>query len=62
GKMIWQEDSDLMDWLLGIRPKNAGDFLQSVAMAAMRADAQNYMILRPALLELKAKYPKYNRQ
>jgi hypothetical protein len=60
--MIVQSDPALISWVLGIsngKPTRAGDFLRAVANAALRADTQNYEILRPALLELKEKYPQY---
>ena len=38
----------------------AGDFLKLLAMAALHADHENYPILRPALLEISKRYPKYN--
>ena len=63
--MIAQEDTALLDWLLGIargRPNASGDFLRSLADAALRADTENYPILRPALLELQKKYPQYSYQ
>lgn len=63
--MIAQEDEELLNWLLGImheRPNRSGGFLRSLADTAMRADAQNYPILRPALLEIQKKYPQYNYQ
>ena len=37
-----------------------GGFVKTVAQAAMRADDDNYAILRPALLAFKAKYPVYD--
>lgn len=61
--MIAQEDRELLPWLLGIvnhRPTRAGDFLKAVADAALRADFENYAILRPALLELQKKYSWYS--
>jgi hypothetical protein len=53
-------DEDLTPWLFGITRLNAGDFLKSCSSAGLRADPWNYRILRPALLELKRKYPKYD--
>lgn len=59
-------DNELVDWLFtvvngdterGIKP--AGDFLKSLASAALRADPSNYAILRPALLIMKNKYSEY---
>ncbi len=60
--MILQDDLELIDWVLGITSERAspGDFLRAVAEAATRADWENYPILRPALLELKKKYPYYS--
>ena len=53
-------DLELNSWLLTIlngdperRIAKAGDFLRSLAQAAMRADVSNYAILRPALLQLR---------
>jgi hypothetical protein len=45
--------------LIARRNKPAGDFLKTVANAALHADAYNYPLLRPSLIALKAKYPKY---
>lgn len=53
-------DPDLLTWLLNAQ-QYAGDFLKNAAEAGLRADQDNYPLLRPTLLELKAKYPKYGR-
>ena len=58
-----QEDDELFNWLVnaaghGTGPP-AGDFLKNLAEAGLRADAENYPILRPVLVELSVKYPKY---
>lgn len=61
--MIAQQDVTLAPWLYGIVnhiPTRSGDFLRSLAEAALRADADNYLILRPALVQLREKYPGYN--
>lgn len=58
-----QHDPELTPWLLGIlndSPVEAGDFLKSLAAAAVRASPENYRILRPALLHMRDKYPKYH--
>lgn len=60
--MYREMDAELYPWLMGIvcgQPAVAGSFLRSVAETAVRADTENYAILRPALLSLKAKYPGY---
>lgn len=60
-----QSDPELFDWLqllaygdseLGIAP--AGDFLKTLARAALHADWENYPILRPVLLQFREKYPR----
>jgi len=58
--MTWQEDGEpgVTSWLMNA--VNFGDgFVHSFAEAAMRADSENYEIIRPALLKLKARYPDY---
>jgi hypothetical protein len=60
--MIAQMDRDLLPWLLGIangKPHPPGDFLRCLADAALRADAVNYPALRPALLEIRDRFPNY---
>jgi hypothetical protein len=52
--MTAQEDNELFNWLLnaaghGTGPA-AGDFLKNLAEAALRADAENYLVLRPVLV------------
>jgi hypothetical protein len=54
-----QSDPEILIWCLGVHNGNASDFLKSVADAAMRADWNNYPVLRPALLHFREKYPKY---
>lgn len=53
-------DVELIDWLLNASMWSGG-FLKSLAEAGLRADSENYPILRPVLLEMKGKYPKYDR-
>ena len=58
-----RSDVDLTPWLFGIVngvPHGAGSFLQSLADAMVRADPQNYAVLRPAVMVIKAKYPNYH--
>lgn len=56
--MIAQDDMELADWLLNAQ-SFGGDFLRSLAEAGLRADHENYPVLRPVLLSMKEKYPKY---
>lgn len=61
GPMIAQQDDpELLEWLINASA-HAGGFLSTLADAALRADGQNYPILRPAILDLRAKYPKFER-
>lgn len=55
-------DHELTDWIFGIldQKSGAGGFLTSLAELATRADAANYLILRPALLAIRDKYPDYS--
>lgn len=59
------DDAELLDWLrvaAGQTPRPAaGDFVRTIAEAGLRADRDNYELLRPALLKLKAKYPQHSR-
>jgi hypothetical protein len=59
--LIATNDDELLDWLLNAAnpSRHAGHFVRSIAEAGLRADVLNYRIIRPALLELKAKYPNY---
>ncbi len=61
--MIAQEDTELMDWVLCLAnqsPRRSGSFLATIGLAAVRADSDNYLLLRPALLAMKRKYPEYD--
>ena len=49
-------DDELRDWFLW-QTENGSSFIRRLVEAAYLADAQAYMLLRPLLLELKAKYP-----
>jgi hypothetical protein len=61
--MIAQEDSELFSWLVNAAGHGtgapAGDFLKNLAEAGLRADAENYLVLRPVLVLMAMKYPKY---
>jgi hypothetical protein len=62
--MVAQEDTELFEWLQnasghGTRPA-AGDFLKHLAEAGLRADAENYAVLRPVLVVMAMRYPAYD--
>jgi hypothetical protein len=56
--LIAQTDAELLEWILDAS-RNAGGFLSALAEAALRADWENYPVLRPVLVAMKAKYPQY---
>lgn len=56
------DDEEVRRWIHGINqrePVHPGGFLEAFAATVCRADESNYPLLRPTLLALKAKYPKY---
>lgn len=52
------DDPELLEWLAGA-DKRGGDFVQSVAHAALVADHENYPLIRPLILQMRVKYPEY---
>jgi hypothetical protein len=57
-----QHDNELAGWLLGVAhgdPVPSGSFLHFLAHAALTADPENYHVMRPLLMFMKNKYPKY---
>lgn len=57
-----EQDPQVAEWIYGIQhgePEPPGDFLKSLAAAVVRADPQNYAYLRPALVLMMRRFPKY---
>ena len=52
------DDPELLEWL-STAALNGGAFCQAIATAALVADHENYPILRPVLLVMRAKYPQH---
>ena len=52
------DDPELLEWLANA-DHNGGGFISSVARAGLVADYDNYPLIRPLLIALRAKYPKY---
>jgi hypothetical protein len=52
------DDPEMLEWLANAEQK-AGGFLSTFARAAMHADAENYPVLRPALVVFRKRYPLY---
>jgi hypothetical protein len=60
--ILEQDTEEVRRWIHGINqsePVHAGGFLYEFARFVCRADCDNYPILRPAILALMAKYPKF---
>ena len=53
------DDPELTTWLQNAGVYGGG-FVHTIAAAAFQADEENYALLRSVLLQLKAKYPRYN--
>jgi len=52
------DDPELLEWLSNANQEGGG-FVSSIARAALVADDENYPVLRPVLLVLRKKYPRY---
>ncbi|HEY4739086.1 MAG TPA: hypothetical protein VIH76_00670 [Candidatus Acidoferrales bacterium] len=54
------DDRELSEWVMTLGDECSGRFLCALAEAVMKADAEDYSIIRPALVNLKRKYPDAN--
>lgn len=57
-----QDEEEIQRWIYGVEngaPMPAGDFLRTIVAAALRADYENYPLMRPLIIALKQKFPKY---
>jgi hypothetical protein len=54
------DDRELSEWVMALGEECSGRFLCALAEAVMKADAEDYSIIRPALVNLKCKYPDAN--
>jgi len=52
------DDRELLEWLSKAK-EEGGDFVRNIAEAALRADWENYPLLRPLLMVMRTKYPAY---
>jgi hypothetical protein len=50
------DDRELRDWLIELIADGPENFLCALAEAVVTADANDYRVIRPALIELKRKY------
>jgi hypothetical protein len=51
------DDTELGEWVMALGGERSGHFLCALAEAVMKADAEDYSVIRPALVNLKRKYP-----
>jgi len=54
------DDKELSEWVMTLGEECSGRFLCALAEAVMKADAEDYSIVRPALVNLKCKYSDAN--
>lgn len=52
------DDPELLEWLAKANQMGGG-FVSSLARAALVADHENYPLIRPLIVLMRAKYPKY---
>lgn len=52
------DDGELLEWLANAERKGGG-FVSRLAGAALRADHENYPLIRPLILLMRAKYTDY---
>jgi hypothetical protein len=52
------DDPELLEWLAK-SSQDGGGFVGAVARAGLVADAENYSLIRPLLMQLRRKYPQY---
>ena len=55
-KLTALDDRELSDWVMTHGEERSGDFLCALAEAVMKADAEDYSVIRPALISLRTKY------
>jgi hypothetical protein len=53
------DDPAIFQWLTNAH-QHGGGFVSSLASAALRADRDNYQLIRPLVLRMQEKYPEYN--
>jgi hypothetical protein len=62
GSSFREDEEEVRRWIYGLthgEPSAPGGFLEAFCNTVRRADDGNYALLRPTILALKAKYPKY---
>lgn len=59
--LIASMDQELFNWISNAadEQKRAGSFVFHFANAALHADSENYVAMRPTIKRIAAKYPEY---
>lgn len=52
------DDPELLEWLAKA-DREGGGFVSAIARAGLVADCENYRIIRPVLIRMRAKYDAY---
>jgi hypothetical protein len=52
------DDPELLEWLSNAQQRGGG-FVSSLASAALRADHENYVLIRPLVLQIRWRFPEY---
>jgi hypothetical protein len=52
------DDPELLEWLAAAKERG-GTFVSSIAHAGLVADWENYPLIRPLLIQMRAKYTEY---
>jgi hypothetical protein len=60
GRLTALDDRELSEWVMALGGECSGHFLCALAEAVMKADPEDYSVIRPALMNLKRKYPDAN--
>lgn len=60
--LIAFDDEQLSNWLMECVAGGSENFLCAVAEAALAANAEDYLVIRPGLLELRRKHGTKSRQ
>lgn len=55
-KLIAFDDTELSEWLMELTVDQSETFLSALAEVVLTADAEDYSVIRPALIELKRMY------
>jgi hypothetical protein len=61
GHVIALDDRELSGWFMDLTEDSSGDFLCSLSEAVMKADEEDYSMIRPVLMDLKRKYTRSSR-